>query len=1084
MLPKRLQQLAAMILWIVVCTAAISPAYADETGSELEIGLHPPDGPETPVPPVNPTSSSPEASPSNAPPSAISSQETPADPPETPTDENAEISSGYQTLIDLLKWLLAPPVLGGSMATETDTYRFAQENGDWTLTIRGGYAFDPEEEDVALRIPWQSNAAVVKSATKLVFEAGVDVSDLGKGAFAGFSVLETVQFASTDASSAIPQFAFESCTNLQAIELPGSITEIGAMAFRACASLSQVNWAHIKTIEAGAFEGCIALTHITAHDAPLETIGPYAFANCTNLLSVELTGGNLRTIGSSAFASCTSLQSVKLESDLSADFLLGTEAFYNTTALETFELPDTAGDLYLGGGIFGNEGNASCKIRSLVLPGAAAQLYAYPHEGNNPHDYASLEERLGGDAPRDTHSGEPIPHSKIAALLGLYDMPELEALSLTSNAGSLSVHDGALYGGTELLLYPRKNRLAPSGAVYNIRQGTTAIASYAFEGVAGLRRVSIPSTVRKISERAFYNSQIQTIKLAEGSEAVSANSIEKEAFVPANGVTLGIYMPNAFRLSPAGSDIGWAGDVFDNAGEGTLEFHVYSTAHCKTWFDRHMARSYTIIPDQALYSVTVPSTMYLHIPYRFTAKTILGGNSPEGGFVFSVDTALPRGMYLKTGQPEIDAATRERIEADQPGAKMGEDFAALPPGTIYGIPLAHTGLADSVTFTVFARNPGDPVGINEAKETFTIGLASPTKTAIASHVNAPLPRIGWLDQQINKMNTTSGHRLDATAALRPIQRVFLDGRELVKGADEDYTANMLDTTVTLTPQTIEDLTLGEHVLAVSFAQSFFADSKTGDIDVLAQRFEVVADELPAKKPADPDVSASDEKITESNDPKVREAKRDPIPPLPQIRGALPATQPAGPPAASGGASTGASAGPPTGQSISGQVPGRSIPQDAVQQPHNAVPTPKETIRRPQVDAERDANGNIAAKRGESFRVHIDIEFDQFTGRVSINGQLLEQGDFTASEGSTIIEVNKALMQKLSGGGHTLAVEFTGETVTIPFVLSENETFLVPGGAIDSNVNAETIFSVVILLSLMALAVVYGIMTFKQRPRER
>ena len=72
------------------------------------------------------------------------------------------------------------------------------------------------------------------------------------------------------------------------VEVEGTVTSIGAVAFKGCTNLTTVNIADgVEYIEAGAFNGCTALTDITIPES-VGYIKTGAFKDCSALTSVTI----------------------------------------------------------------------------------------------------------------------------------------------------------------------------------------------------------------------------------------------------------------------------------------------------------------------------------------------------------------------------------------------------------------------------------------------------------------------------------------------------------------------------------------------------------------------------------------------------------------------------------------------------------------------------------------------------------------------------------------------------------------------------------------------------------------------------
>lgn len=130
---------------------------------------------------------------------------------------------------------------------------------------------------------------------------------------------------------------FKDQTNLRTIEVPDTVTEIGASAFENCSALTSMVINNVTEIGANAYKGCTKLEEITAGSA--ENIGDSAFEACSALVDIPLHEG-LKTIGDKAFAECSKLTDdiVKLPSTVTQ---MGALAFMNTSLSTVVNLQST-----------------------------------------------------------------------------------------------------------------------------------------------------------------------------------------------------------------------------------------------------------------------------------------------------------------------------------------------------------------------------------------------------------------------------------------------------------------------------------------------------------------------------------------------------------------------------------------------------------------------------------------------------------------------------------------------------------------------------------------------------------------------
>ena len=188
------------------------------------------------------------------------------------------------------------------------------------------------------------------------------------------------EFCSSLASVAIPgsvtrigDFAFDACSGLTSIAIPDSVKEIGANPFCWCDALAglRVSPDHpalaviggvlfskadrrlvsypagsasnaytvpqgIEIIGDFAFSYCGGLTSIAIPGSVTE-IGEYAFYGCDGLTSVAIPGSVTR-IGDSAFEYCSGLTSVAIPGSVTE---IGDSAFYSCTGLTSVAIPDS-----------------------------------------------------------------------------------------------------------------------------------------------------------------------------------------------------------------------------------------------------------------------------------------------------------------------------------------------------------------------------------------------------------------------------------------------------------------------------------------------------------------------------------------------------------------------------------------------------------------------------------------------------------------------------------------------------------------------------------------------------------------------
>ena len=105
-------------------------------------------------------------------------------------------------------------------------------------------------------------------------------------------------------------------SGLEKIDIPDSVTEIGADSFFMCEALMGIDLPkNLVTLGSDAFRGCIGLQKLDVNCPQLQTIGNRAFEACESLEEMHIPD-SVRTIGDYALGGCSTLKRVTLPDDL------------------------------------------------------------------------------------------------------------------------------------------------------------------------------------------------------------------------------------------------------------------------------------------------------------------------------------------------------------------------------------------------------------------------------------------------------------------------------------------------------------------------------------------------------------------------------------------------------------------------------------------------------------------------------------------------------------------------------------------------------------------------------------------------
>lgn len=82
-------------------------------------------------------------------------------------------------------------------------------------------------------------------------------------------------------------------------------------------------------------------------------------------------------------------------------------------------------------------------------------------------------------------------------------------------------------------------------------------------------------------------------------------------------------------------------------------------------------------------------------------------------------------------------------------------------------------------------------------------------------------------------------------------------------------------------------------------------------------------------------------------------------------------------------------------------------------------------------------GANSVVNANALTIKTDGDFDKFTG-VKVDGELVDSSNYTATEGSTIIEFKADYLKTLEAGEHTVSVVFTDGEATTKFEITEDK----------------------------------------------
>lgn len=338
---------------------------------------------------------------------------------------------------------------------------------------------------------------------------------------------------------------FEQCRNLEKVECPSTLVNIGkydineqyyySHSFWNCTSLTTVILnKDTRIIGTGCFEQCSALTNVTLNDG-LERIEGSAFYNCDSLSSITIPN-SVTYIGVNALNSCKNLNfidfgSTRTDVPTISDLRMAFEGDYR---LSEIKMSDAMYDIMYN---WTSTDNFKWK-----------QLYSSPSHPTR-HDtvniYGSIQDINTPFWRKEVFSNGIVPqeefrlNSGIASVFIDSGITEIEdyAFQQCENMVMVTLSDNVQYIGTQAF------SICSNLNTINLNKGLETIGNGAFAYCTSLSSITIPNSVTSIGQSAFYEcSNIEIIDFGNTRTTVPTLNGSSENFCP---TSVKILVPDA-----------------------------------------------------------------------------------------------------------------------------------------------------------------------------------------------------------------------------------------------------------------------------------------------------------------------------------------------------------------------------------------------------------------------------------------------------------------------------------------------------------------------------------------------------------
>ena len=270
----------------------------------------------------------------------------------------------------------------------------------------------------------------------------------------------------------IGQKAFNSCKDLESVQMANTIEIVKEGAFAYCKSLKKIKLSQsLTSIESTGLNNCISLSEVSLPDGLLY-IGDFAFSNCESLNHIEIPE-TVETIKGDAFCHCKALKNIRLPANLE---VIPCSIFNGCSSLTSIELPENLKRI---------EAMAFCKcpsLSSITIPESLEYIGFYAF-----WDCASLK--------------------KINIPKGLEISDQGVFMGCTSLRSFILDEENPYYYTDGKILYNKeKTKLISYPSAHGdiiIIDSIEWISQFAFAGCNGIYSVTLPASVTDVGRHAF-----------------------------------------------------------------------------------------------------------------------------------------------------------------------------------------------------------------------------------------------------------------------------------------------------------------------------------------------------------------------------------------------------------------------------------------------------------------------------------------------------------------------------------------------------------------------------------------------------
>ena len=384
------------------------------------------------------------------------------------------------------------------------------------------------------------------------------VQSIGTGTCQWCSSLTSVTLS--DNLTSIGNYAFQYCSGLTEANIPSGVTTIGNYAFAACSSLSSFDIPNgVTSLGSGACQFCHSLSSVTIPNS-VSSIGAYCFERSSGLTSVTI-GSGVGYIGRAAFWGCSGLTGITC-------LATTPPTLYNPSDTDVFTktncpiyVPCESYDRYIAASGWSKLASriqpidTTCRETRWVesgytcngcdkTPTEVEQVRygtggTWTNTGNQRTGQVQFDSEDCGCGTKFIFEYNDGTSYSSTCVNHYVDSSDVNYNSKKNNMVSAYINGECVSGISQSSFGSMQNLSS-----ITITEGVTTIGSDSFTDSTKLKTVDLPSTLTKISYRAFMRcSSLSTVicraitpPTLDGYDVFSVNASNRKIYVPAESV--------------------------------------------------------------------------------------------------------------------------------------------------------------------------------------------------------------------------------------------------------------------------------------------------------------------------------------------------------------------------------------------------------------------------------------------------------------------------------------------------------------------------------------------------------------------